>query len=81
MTKEKIPMLKLGALVQFCLLLGVKQTSLPHRKMSAFDPKRTSLAFTQEPNAMHSVAALVSVAALLARHSVGVHICARGERV
>ena len=35
-------MLKLGALVQFCLLLGVKQTSLPHRKMSAFDPKRTS---------------------------------------
>ena len=25
-----------------CPLLGVKRTSLPHRKMSAYDPKRTS---------------------------------------
>ena len=25
-----------------CLLSGVKQTSLPYRKMSANDPKRTS---------------------------------------
>jgi hypothetical protein len=24
-----------------CPLLGVERTSLPHRKMSAFDPKRT----------------------------------------
>jgi hypothetical protein len=34
-------MLKLGALVQFCLLLGVKRTWLPHCRMSANDPKRT----------------------------------------
>jgi hypothetical protein len=29
MTKEKIPMLKLGALVQFCLLLGGKADIAP----------------------------------------------------
>ena len=34
-----------------------------------------------EPDAMHSVPALVSVAALLARHSaLAFHMCARGER-
>ena len=29
-------------IVDQCPLLGVKRTSLPHRKMSAYDPKRTS---------------------------------------
>ena len=35
-------MLKLGALVQFCLLSGVKRTSASALHMSAYDPKRTS---------------------------------------
>jgi hypothetical protein len=30
-----------------CPLSGVKRTSLPHRKMSANDPKRTSAVFPQ----------------------------------
>ena len=35
-------MLKLGALVQFCPLLGVKRTLVGALHMSANDPKRTS---------------------------------------
>jgi hypothetical protein len=35
-----------------CPLLGVERTSLPHRKMSAFDPKRT-FAFCPTPDGLH----------------------------
>jgi hypothetical protein len=35
-------MLKLGALVRFCLLSGVKRTWLIAAHMSAYDPKRTA---------------------------------------
>ena len=36
-------MLKLGALVRFCPLSGVKRTCLLALHMSAYDPKRTGL--------------------------------------
>ena len=39
-------MLKLGALVRFCLLSGVKRTCPFALHMSAFDPKRTSCLVT-----------------------------------
>ena len=38
-------MLKLGGLVQFCLLLGVKRTLVGALHMSANDPKRTLLSW------------------------------------
>jgi hypothetical protein len=40
-----------GPVHRTCPLLRVKRTSLPHRKMSAFDPKRTSASKNTEPKA------------------------------
>ena len=43
-------MLKLGALVRFCLLSGAKRTWPSALHMSAFDPKRTYTRRSMSPN-------------------------------